>query len=283
MTKIYDCFTFYNELDLLEMRLRETYEEVDVFVIAEATRTFQGKEKPLYLKDNWERFAPWHDKMRRIEITDLEHDADPWINEAQSREHLKAGLHDADDLDIIVLSDCDEILRAGTLRFMRTANRAVYGTRMPLFYFRLNYMQLHPTLWWAGASAVRYKMLNDMEQLRKMRHQIGIAENAVIMHAGWHFGWLGDDVRAREKIESFAHSELNKPEVLENINLELSIKNGHGLNPHAQDSEDKHVVVEVDDYFPQCVQVDKNRWSKYIIDDATEKVTNFLTFGQIPQ
>jgi len=116
-----------------------------------------------------------------------------------------------------------------------------------------------------------------------MRHQIGIAENAVIMHAGWHFGWLGDDVRAREKIESFAHSELNKPEVLENINLELSIKNGHGLNPHAQDSEDKHVVVEVDDYFPQCVQVDKNRWSKYIIDDATEKVTNFLTFGQIPQ
>ena len=41
--KIYDCFTFYNELDLLELRLRETYDHVDVFVIAEATRTFQGR------------------------------------------------------------------------------------------------------------------------------------------------------------------------------------------------------------------------------------------------
>ncbi len=281
--KIYDCFTFYNELDLLELRLRETYEEVDVFVIAEATHTFQGKQKPLYLKENWDRFAPWHDKMRLIEITDLDPEGDPWANEARSREHLKAGLHDADELDLIVLSDCDEILRAGTLRIMRTANRAVYGTRMPLFYFRLNYMQLHPTLWWAGASAVRYKLLNDMEQLRRMRNQIGIAEQSVIMHAGWHFGWLGDDVRAREKIASFAHSELNRPDIVDRIDLELSIQKGRGLNPFGTDQDDKHVTVEVDDYFPQCVQVDKERWAKYIINDATEKVTNFLRFGQIPQ
>jgi Glycosyltransferase family 17 len=281
--KIYDCFTFYNELDLLELRLRETYDEVDVFVIAEATRTFQGREKPLYLKDNWDRFSLWHDKIRRIEITDLAESGDPWANEAASREHLKAGLHDAEDLDLVVLSDVDEILRPATLRAMRTGNRAVYGTRMPLFYFRLNYLQTHPTQWWAGASAVRFKLLNDMEQLRRMRNQIGIAENTVIMHAGWHFGWLGDDVRAREKIESFAHSELNKSEVLDNINLELSIKNGRGLNPYGTDSDDKHVVVEVDDYFPRTILVDKERWSKYIIPDATEKVTDLLRFGTVPQ
>lgn len=280
--KIYDCFTFYNELDLLELRLQETADEVDVFVIGEATRTFQGREKPLYLKENWDRFAPWHDKIRRIEITDLAESGDPWANEAASREHLKAGLHDAEDLDIVIISDCDEILRAGAIRYMRTANRAVYGTRMPLFYFRLNYMQLHPTLWWAGASAIRYKLLNDMEQLRRMRNQIGIVENSVIMHAGWHFGWLGDDVRAREKIASFAHSELNRADIVDNINLELSIQNGRGLNPHGTDSDDKHVVVEVDDYFPQAVRNNPELWDRYIVKDATERVTNFLRFGQIP-
>lgn len=281
--KIYDCFTFYNELDLLELRLRETYDHVDVFVIAEATHTFQGKEKPLFLKENWDRFAPWHDKIRRIEITDLDPAANPWDNEAASREHLKEGLYDAEELDIIVLSDCDEILRPAALDIMRNGNRAVYGTRMPLFYFRLNYLQVHPTQWWNGASAVRFKLLQGMEQLRKMRHSIGIQENSVIMHAGWHFGWMGDDVKAREKIASFAHSELNKPEILENIDLELSIQKGHGLNPHASDSEDKHVVVEVDDYFPATVLVDKERWSKYIIPNATTKVTDLLRFGTVPR
>ena len=281
--KIYDCFTFYNELDLLELRLRETYDHVDVFVIAEATHTFQGKEKPLHLKDNWDRFAPWHAKMRRIEITDLDPAGDPWANEARSREHLKAGLHDAEDLDIIVLSDVDEILRTGAFDHMRRANRAVYGTRMAMFYFRLNYMQIHPTLWWAGASAVRFKMLNDMEQLRKMRNTIGIAEQSVIMHAGWHFGWLGDDVRALEKLQSFAHSELNTPTVTKQLDIELSIKNGRGLNPHATDSDDKHITVEIDDYFPNTVLVDKQRWAKYIIPNATEKVADFLTFGTVPR
>lgn len=282
MTKIYDCFTFYNELDLLELRLRETYDHVDVFVIAEATHTFQGKEKPLYLKDNWDRFTPWHDKMRRIEITDLDPSADPWKNEEVSREHLKEGLFDADDLDIIILSDCDEILRTGALDIMRNGNRAVYGTRMGMFYFRLNYMQTHPTLWWNGAAAVRFKLLGSMEQLRKMRHSIGIAEQSVIMHAGWHFGWLGDDLRAMEKIQSFAHSELNKPEITENLNIELSIKNGRGLNPHDTPSADQHYVVEVDDYFPKSVLVDKERWAKYISSNATHKAQDFLKFGKVP-
>ncbi len=285
--KIYDCFTFYNELDLLELRLRETYDHVDVFVVAEATRTFQGQKKPLFLKDNWDRFAPWHDKIRRIEITDLAESGDPWANEAASRHHLMAGLHDADDLDLVILSDVDELLRPTALEHMRTANRAVYGTRMPMFYFRFNYMRLHPTLWWAGNSwwpgsaAVRYKLLESMnfEQIRRTRDVIGTNENSVIMHAGWHFSWLGNEEQVRSKITSFAHSELNRPEVLNNINLELSIRNGSGLNPMILNGEERHVSVEFDNYFPASIMVDKNRWSQYIIADATEKVTNYLTPG----
>ena len=67
--KIYDCFPFYNELDLLDLRLETLYDHVDHFVIVEATTTFQSKPKQLFLKDNWNRYAKYHDKMIHVMIS----------------------------------------------------------------------------------------------------------------------------------------------------------------------------------------------------------------------
>lgn len=49
---IYDCFTFFNELNLLEIRLNILNDVVDKFVLVEATKTFSGKDKPLYYEQN---------------------------------------------------------------------------------------------------------------------------------------------------------------------------------------------------------------------------------------
>ena len=291
--KIYDCFTFYNELDLLEIRLREHYDHVDHFVIGEANMTFTGKPKPYYLLDNWERFQPWADKIIRVEITDLDPSGkDAWANEAQSRENLLRGFADhAGDEDIILLSDCDEIFRGETLQQMKLANRAAYGFRMPCFYFKLNYMQVKPTLWWEGGCATRKSIIMHnhsvieqnrtpgsfgiMETLRRSRHVIGTQDGSVIAHAGWHFGWLGDETKAKEKIQSFAHQELNNAETLQNIDLELSIKLGLGLNPNDANSGEHHVVM-INEYFPRCIEVDKSRWAKYIIPNATKNALDYL-------
>jgi len=54
--KIYDCFTFYNELDILEMRLNILDSDVDYFVLVEATTTYSGKEKKLIYDENKFRF-----------------------------------------------------------------------------------------------------------------------------------------------------------------------------------------------------------------------------------
>lgn len=53
--KIFDCFTFFNELDLLDIRFHELYDKVDYFVIAKSTVTFQNKPKPLIFADNRDR------------------------------------------------------------------------------------------------------------------------------------------------------------------------------------------------------------------------------------
>ena len=131
--KIYDCFTFANELDLLEVRLKETYEQVDQFVIVESDITFTGKPKPLYLADNWERFAPWHDKIKLIRATDLIAGDNPWNNEAKSRENLLRAVDNVDPADLILVSDVDEIFRASTMDLMRKHDKPYYGFRLPYF------------------------------------------------------------------------------------------------------------------------------------------------------
>lgn len=65
---VYDCFPFFNELDLLELRLRELSPVVDKFVLVEATRTFQKKEKPLVFEENKNRFSSFLDKIEHIVV-----------------------------------------------------------------------------------------------------------------------------------------------------------------------------------------------------------------------
>ena len=69
---IYDCFTFFNELDLLEIRLNILNDYVDKFVLVEATRTQNNKEKKLYYEENKERFAKFKDKVIHGELVKLD-------------------------------------------------------------------------------------------------------------------------------------------------------------------------------------------------------------------
>ena len=53
---VYDCFQFFNELDILKLRMHVLNDVVDKFVISEATVTFSGEKKPLYFQENREMF-----------------------------------------------------------------------------------------------------------------------------------------------------------------------------------------------------------------------------------
>ena len=63
---IWDCFTFFNELDILELRLRELAPVVDRFVIAEATKTFANEAKPVHFAENRARFAEFLPKIVHV-------------------------------------------------------------------------------------------------------------------------------------------------------------------------------------------------------------------------
>jgi beta-1,4-mannosyl-glycoprotein beta-1,4-N-acetylglucosaminyltransferase len=114
--KIFYCFMFCNEYELLKMQLEELYDSVDYFVIAESCETFRGTSKPYNFKDHEYLYEKYLKKIIYVPIksqnflgtgNDL---VDPFTRENWQRNHLAIGLKHANRQDIIVHSDCDEFL-----------------------------------------------------------------------------------------------------------------------------------------------------------------------------
>jgi beta-1,4-mannosyl-glycoprotein beta-1,4-N-acetylglucosaminyltransferase len=115
--RVFDCFPFFNELDVLEIRLAELDALVDHFVIVEATRTHTGKPKPLYFADNRKRYDRYAHKIIHVVADDLPSgQSDHWGREIFQRQAIVRGLGDARPDDRIISSDCDEIPKPDVLR-----------------------------------------------------------------------------------------------------------------------------------------------------------------------
>jgi len=256
--KIFDTFTFFNEFDLLELRLRELYDHVDYFVIVEANRTFQNNDKPMYYLENQERFAPWADKIRHVAVVDMPTDTDTWGRERYQRDSVLLGCTDADDDDIIMIGDVDEIPRVETIQKLHESTQSIWGFRMPLFNFKFNYMMCTQDYYSVWSGAIRKSGLGSAEDFRRMRHVLNQCpyqfkdDNVqLIEHAGWHFTYMGNEEFAKSKIQSFAHDETNKPEILNQLDIEDSIARGVGIIRTNQDY--RFTPVAVDDYFPNTI------------------------------
>jgi beta-1,4-mannosyl-glycoprotein beta-1,4-N-acetylglucosaminyltransferase len=119
--KIYDTFLLDGELDLLEYRLRENYDDTDIFVLVEAGETYRGQKKPFRFAANRSRFAWADDKIRAIQLNALGGPSTAPRTRAQvQRNSILLGLHDASPEDVVLILDADEIPSRTFLRQLRT-------------------------------------------------------------------------------------------------------------------------------------------------------------------
>jgi|AntAceMinimDraft_11_1070367.scaffolds.fasta_scaffold00267_20 hypothetical protein len=281
MSKIYDCFTFYNEFDILELRLQEHWDHVDKFVIAEANTTHQGNPKEFLLEQNWNRFKPYADKIVHIKVDDMPQHSNAWVPENFQRNALARGLIDADAEDLILVSDVDEMIRDQAFEYMKESDHDLFATRIPLFYFKLNYMMHQPSTTLIGAIGVRRKFLQTPQKVRDMG--VGLMQRpwnyndgrqCSIPHAGWHFSYFGNDEHVKNKIKNFAHRETNNDYILDQVNLEDIFKNKRGLD--ANNKTEKFEIVEIDEYFPNTIVNNLEKYSEFIIPNAEATVLDFL-------
>ncbi len=126
--KIFDCFTFFNEYDLLELRLSYLYSHVDHFVIVESDQTFNGASKAFNFDGNMERYAQYLDKITYVQVAMpnfRESKKVAWKREAYQRNEIKKGLEilKAQPDDVVMMGDVDEIPNIEVVNQLKEENR----------------------------------------------------------------------------------------------------------------------------------------------------------------
>ncbi len=229
--RVFDCFTFFNELDMLELRLRHHWNYVDHFVICEANQTFRGAPKPLHFQDNIERYREYLPKIIHVAIDDFPDTNSPWDREHFQRTALARGLEGASLEDQIIVSDCDELLSHEALSRLREMPGFVFFD-MAMYQFFVNMRAAKSG--WLKAYAFRWgdrDKLNWGEQNKSMNFNVPRqlekrfydgwpGEKQIVENAGWHFTFLGGVGQVTAKLLAYSHSEEWQRKMLDERVLE---------------------------------------------------------------
>jgi len=274
--KIYDCFKFLNELDLLEIRLNELDSVVDKFVLVEFKETHTGKPKPLYfdeIKNTDKRFSKFLDKIIHIGL-----EANPKITNARRRDvfqrnAVKLGLSKCKPNDVIIVSDLDEIPAPDKIKSnlpdINGKNIVEFRQHNYRYFFNCrvnNPPPQHPD--WSGSRMIRYKNFAYGQDFRLLTPEAKqrMGKVTYVEDGGWHFSWMGGVDAIIEKLGSFSHTEQDLPENREKDVLLYRITNG--FDYCGRDAELKHIYIygdeNLDESYPKYLLKNLNKFKKYI-------------------
>ena len=278
----YDCFTFFNELDLLELRLNILDSSVDKFVIVEAPWTHTGNEKPLYFRENADRFAAFHDKIIHIVAStpSIPRDAPPrenaWRRENFQRNEIVRGLSDARPDDLVLLSDLDEIPSPEAIAKARGLN-GVSRFRQRFYNFFLNYRNYALPYWPIGTQACTYEtflnpdtyagqqcdqyLVEDVNRGPTMTRLRMAKVERIIKNGGWHFSYCGGVDAIRAKLAAFAHTESNTGTTADPQSIDAIIRRGRDPIRRGY----RFFAEPLDGTFPQYLRENTLRYRSLIL------------------
>ncbi len=278
--KVYDCFQFFNELDILKLRMQILDPYVDHFVISEATTTFSGLEKPMYYLENRELFKPFEKKIIHVTVEDTP-PGDTHVRDTFQKNAVTRGLSGASDEDMVIYSDLDEIPNPVKLKEILADPRRdrIYHFAQRLFYCYLNLEEVTGSLLayggdfegvekkrWIGTRLCSMQLLREtglkLGELRyPERKEIGIR----VEEGGWHFGYMGGredkDIvgRIAEKVRSAAHTEYDDERILKKTRARLLA----GLDPFGRPARFER--VEIDESFPEFLRTHREEYAYLIL------------------
>ena len=277
-TLVYDCFTFFNELDLLDLRLHELNNAVDYFVLVEATRTHSNQEKPLFFNENKNRFKDFLPKIIHIVVDDFpSNPKDRWVLENFQRDAIMRGLENCNPNDSIIISDIDEIVSSNAVTKYKD-RLGIKFFRQKMYYYYFNCQAIDIT--WKPAKMIRYKDLKSPQWLRvypaplskstrkmvklanlkhKIRRIIGLDTH--ITNGGWHFSYLGGVDRIKNKINSFAHEEYDNDLFTNDKKLLDAIEKGEDIFGRKNMT---FRFVTIDKTFPNYLLQNKKKFSHMV-------------------
>ena len=286
---IYDCFTFFNENDLLEIRFNVLKDVVDKFVIVEATKTHSGMDKPLYF--DYERFKEFKDKIIYIELNKFPEITNSWILENYQRNYILDVLKglNCNNEDIILISDCDEITNPKAIMEYKENHHSIMSLEEEFFYYYLNLKNFKGTYWYS-AKICRYKNFFDESLNNNFKYneflikelnenisptKIRMMENRpVIRNGGWHFSYLGGTEAIIKKVKSFSHQEFNSEEFLDKDKIEKKILSGKDIFNRR---DFKLLPIKINASYPIYIVENQDKYKNLIFEiPKNKKLANEL-------
>ncbi|PIS00649.1 MAG: hypothetical protein COT84_06565 [Chlamydiae bacterium CG10_big_fil_rev_8_21_14_0_10_35_9] len=236
-SKVYDCFLFLDEFEILDIRLNELSDVVDKFVLVESVETFRGNYKPLNFLNNQDRYAQFADKIIHIVVESFSTD-NPWEREFFQRNQIMRGLSQCTDKDVILISDVDEIIEHNGVASIQAALQLKRNKYVGVAHrYHSNFLNSVPGNFWRGTVATTYALLKRYSP-QIMRN---IKDHVPKVAQGWHFTWQGGLEHDLYKLASYSHAESDTEE---------------GREQKRKNAEERHLcsVIPVDETFPKYVQ-----------------------------
>lgn len=236
---IVDSCLFHNEIDMLEFRIKVLWDYVDKFIVVEADKTHSGKDKQLNFLLTKDKFEWAKEKIIHVTIhtnvdglnlnykpSEFDPNAPQWKIENQQRNAIINACDSFSDNDILMLSDVDEIPSLEAVKF-RKENNLMYPFTCDQFVIPYGLDYYRPDIGWRGTVMCDMRYAKDIgtQELRNNRQNF-----SPFSKGGYHLTYFGGAERIKNKLESFAHQELNFPEFTDLEYIRECIKNGEGIS-----------------------------------------------------
>lgn len=264
MSKVYDCFLFNGEFELLEIRLKTHFDDVDQFVIIQGNRDFRGKDKKYF--DIPKSLSFCYDKIKMIyfDVPSFKESDGAWLSMSHHRNDMIRGLTECNADDFVIFSEIDEIIRYGKIKeaiqHIKIGAESVVFDQATFCYY-LNVRDFAP---WGATRMLRF---GDVLKRKLLPQTIRNSEcfdkkkSIRLYDGGWHFQNLGGPERVRQKLKSSCHHELGAEEI---SNIDVVTRRVKNLIEPLERKEHILTVVDIDQSYPKCVYEEQEKY-KHII------------------
>ena len=268
--KIYTAFPFFNELDILDIRLNMLDPYVDKHILVEARFCHQNKKKPLYYQTNEEKFKQFKNKIHHV-IIDKFPEISYWGPENYQRNLIIAEIVKlCDDEDVVFIGDADELPDIEKLLpVIKTMDtETIYKPRAKVSYFYFNLIAEECGDWMApifAKAGFLKKLCNENNYVLTygnnggiIRKNTGYKEICIDNYTGWHFSYSEDAVY---KVQNFVHSECSH---LDQDFFDKCIKTK--TNPFTgRQTMYKINTSELENYLPKYVFNNLEKYKRHIL------------------
>ena len=268
--KIYDCFSYWDENILLDLRLNILNDYVDYFVIVEGNKTWQNNSKKLQFDIN--DFNNFKKKIIYIPVEDMPDGDDPYLRENFQRNCISRGIKNASEDDIIMISDLDEIPNPEKISEFKN-NMQYAAFKQNHYYYKMNLQSIRNPNWFGSRICVK-KFLKSPQWLRNLKFKKRpfwridkLRLNNIIENGGWHFCNLKNVEELLYKYSNLC--ETNDPyhfkEKIDPKFLKIDeIKKKILLGEDIIGRDEKYESVKIDDSYPMYLLKNLNLYKDWI-------------------